>query len=556
MDNRRFLLAILLMVAVVVITNLLFPPVPRPPRDAAPDTAAVAADTAAAARPAPPPAPEAPPPAVVAADTIVIESPLYRYGFSTAGGALVSAELLQFESYTRDGPVQLVPPDWPALLSYGLRGPDLAVDLSQLRFQAEPSGGIRLEPGKPPQTLTLTHVDSAGGRIELRYTFEPSSYLVRVEGQVSGFATPPRTLLLELGPTLAVNEASAKEDYRNLAYVVNSTEDGIRSVQLDDVDARRVEDGPFHWVALKNKYFLIAALARSAEPSDLLGGLIAEPVRAEHAADLTATMPVTAGQTFGYDLYIGPQDYQLLAAVGRGLEDVNPYGWRVLQPLIQPLAHLVSWALVGLHEVLGIGYGWVLILFGVLMRIVLWPLNAKAMRSQLKTMELQPRFREIQEKYRNDPQKLQEAMARLVKEEGFNPFGGCLPLLIPFPILITLFFVFQGTIEFRGVSFLWLPDLSRPDPYYVLPVLLGASMFLLQKISQAGLPPNPQMKVMTWFMPIFMVVIFLPLASGLNLYYAASNFATIPQQVMLNRERRRRQAAMGGGAGARAGASP
>src|SRR5690606_23290538 len=146
--------------------------------------------------------------------------------------------------------------------------------------------------------------------------------------------------------------------------------------------------------------------------------------------------------------------------------------------------------------------------------------------------------------------------ARLVKEEGVNPFGGCLPLLIPFPIVITPFFVFQGTIEFRGVSFLWLPDLSRPDPYYVLPVLLGASMFLLQKVSQAGLPPNPQMKVMTWFMPIFMVVIFLPLASGLNLYYAASNFATIPQQVMLNRERRRRQAAMGGGAGARAGASP
>ena len=547
MDSRRFLLAILLMVAVVVITNLLFPPVAPPPRDVAPDTLAGAVDTATP--PAPRTAP-AEPPAVVSADTIFVESPLYRYGISTAGGALVSAELLQFESFTRDGPVQLVPPDAPALLSYALRGPDLAVDLSQLRFQAEPAGRIRLEPGDPPLTLTLTHVDSAAGRIELRYTFEPSSYLVRVEGQVSGFAAQPRTLLLELGPTLAINEASAGEDQRNLAYVVNSTADGIKSVRLDDVDERRVEDGPFYWIALKNKYFLIAALARSAEPSNLLGGLIAEPVPAEHAADLTATMPVTSGQTFGYDLYIGPQDYQVLAALGRDLEDVNPYGWRVLRPIIQPLAHLISWALVGMHEVLGIGYGWVLILFGVLMRIVLWPLNARAMRSQLKTMELQPRIKEIQEKYRDNPEQLQRAMLKLYKEEGFNPFGGCLPLLIPFPILITLFFVFQGTIEFRGVEFLWLPDLSRPDPYYILPLLLGASMFLLQKIGQAGLPPNPQMKMMNWFMPIFMVVIFFSLASGLNLYYAAMNFATIPQQVMLNRERRKRQAVTGGGGAA------
>src|SRR5690606_24401248 len=121
-------------------------------------------------------------------------------------------------------------------------------------------------------------------------------------------------------------------------------------------------------------------------------------------------------------------------------------------------------------------------------------LNAKAMRSQLKTMELQPRLREIQEKYRNNPEQLQKAMLQLYKEEGFNPFGGCLPLLIPWPLLITLFFVFQGTIEFRGVGFLWLPDLSRPDPYFILPLLLGVSMFVLQKIGQAGLPPNPQMR--------------------------------------------------------------
>src|SRR5690606_3425146 len=131
-------------------------------------------------------------------------------------------------------------------------------------------------------------------------------------------------------------------------------------------------------------------------------------------------------------------------------------------------------------DALRLGYGWVLILFGVLIRLLLWPLNAKAMRSQLKTMELQPRIKEIQTRYKNEPEKMQREMLRLYKEEGFNPMGGCLPMLLPFPILIALFFVFQSTIEFRGVSFLWLPDLSQPDPIYALPVLLGVSMFLLQ----------------------------------------------------------------------------
>src|SRR5690606_12535168 len=150
----------------------------------------------------------------------------------------------------------------------------------------------------------------------------------------------------------------------------DSSANGVRSVRLDDVDTQRVEEGPLLWVALKNKYFLAAVVAAGEAQGGPLGGLIAEPVPAAHAADLTATIPVSGGQAFRYGLYVGPQDYQILAQVGQGLGNVNPYGWRLLQPIIRPLAHLISWALVGMHEVLGLGYGWVLILFGVLMRVV------------------------------------------------------------------------------------------------------------------------------------------------------------------------------------------
>jgi YidC/Oxa1 family membrane protein insertase len=155
-------------------------------------------------------------------------------------------------------------------------------------------------------------------------------------------------------------------------------------------------------------------------------------------------------------------------------------------------------------------------------------------------------MKELQTRYKNEPEKLQKEMLRLYKEEGFNPMGGCLPMFLPFPVLITLFFVFQGTIEFRGVSFLWLPDLSRADPFYILPVLLGLSMFVTQWLNMRSMKDQPpQMKYMTYFMPIFLTILFLTFASGLNLYYAAMNVASIPQQVQIIKERQRVLAAKG-----------
>jgi YidC/Oxa1 family membrane protein insertase len=222
------------------------------------------------------------------------------------------------------------------------------------------------------------------------------------------------------------------------------------------------------------------------------------------------------------------------------MEEVNPYGWKFFRPIIRPFVSIITWILVFFHTQFSLGYGWVLVLFGVLMRVLLWPLNQKAMRAQLKNMAVQPMIQEMQTKYKDNPEKLQKEMMRLYKEEGFNPLAGCLPLLLPWPILIALFFVFQNTVELRGVSFGWLPDLSAPDPLYILPVFLGVSMFLMQWVSMRAVEQqNPQMKMMLWIMPIMMVFIFFKLASGLNLYYAVSNIATIPQQIWINNERKK-----------------
>jgi len=184
----------------------------------------------------------------------------------------------------------------------------------------------------------------------------------------------------------------------------------------------------------------------------------------------------------------------------------------------------------------------------VLVRLVTWPLNAKAMRAQMKNMAVQPqlqaRMKEIQAKYGKDPQRQQQEMMAMYREMGVNPFSmmsGCLPMMIPMPVLITLFFVFQGAIEFRGARFAYLPDLSLRDPYYLLPVLLVVSMFALQWISTklSGMEQNPQTKMMLYTMPLMMGFFFWFMPSGLNLYYVSSNIASLPQQLMIANERRR-----------------
>ena len=164
------------------------------------------------------------------------------------------------------------------------------------------------------------------------------------------------------------------------------------------------------------------------------------------------------------------------------------------------------------------------------------------MRASLKMQAVQPELQAAQQKYKNDPPKLQAEMMRIYKAHDMSPFStlsGCLPAIIPMPVLFALFFVFRNTIEFRGVPFLWLPDISLHDPYYILPLLMGVSMFVLSWIGMRGAPPNPQAKMMMYMFPVIMTVSLWKFASGLNLYYTVQNLAALPQQWLIARERQK-----------------
>jgi len=238
-------------------------------------------------------------------------------------------------------------------------------------------------------------------------------------------------------------------------------------------------------------------------------------------------------------MYAGPQSWKRLHDLGREFETANPYGgW--LQGIVQPFSTIVMRTLLWMRKTSGLSYGWVLVIFGVTVRLLMWPLNQGAMRTSLKMQRIQPELTEVQRKYKSDPQKQQAEIMRVYKEHGMSPLSslsGCLPMLIPMPIFFAIFFVFQNTIEFRGVPFLWLHDISLHDPYYILPVVMGASMLLISWIGMRNAPPNPQAKMMMYMMPAVFILLLYNTAAGLSIYYLTQNIASLPQQWLISNER-------------------
>jgi YidC/Oxa1 family membrane protein insertase len=417
-----------------------------------------------------------------------------------------------------------------------LRLGERTFDLGARSFEVEPADGLRLNEGGGSRTLTFRYRDPAGLIFQTAYTFDPSSYDILARTEVIG---PDVDLLVTgMGSGLGYNERSRSEESTVMGYVWNHVRDGVDDERLTRVDDERIQEGPHRWAALKSKYFIFALIPGREGGEQYLGGVIARPAEGDDQAAITVTQSLDASGVLDYRVYLGPQEREVLMAFENDLEEANPYGYRWMRPIVRPVVSVALSILNFLHDVLNVGYGWVLIIFGVMMRVLLFPLNQKAMRAQMRNMAVQPLLKEIQTKYKDQPEKLQKEMMKLYKDHGFNPVAGCLPMLLPFPVLITLFFVFRNTIQLRGESFLWLPNLAAADPLYILPVLLGLSMFLMQFITVRSMPePNPQMKMMMWIMPIMMAAIFFRFASGLNLYYATANLATIPQQILIAKER-------------------
>jgi YidC/Oxa1 family membrane protein insertase len=545
--DKRFFLALVLTAIVIVATPLLFPGGSRRPvrpvaldsiqRGALPDSGVSRAAPGIQAVPST----QAPSNSSVSApisasvETTTVRTKRSTYAFTSRGAVPISVVL---DSYPSRRPlaagrkVELLRPR--AVLAryrFALGRDTVALDTVPMRIAQRDTAGA--------PSLVYTG-DVAGHAIRIGYDFVPDSFLVHVTGSVAN-APAGSALLVDLPRTLTSNEPDTLEDMGHLAVSYRRRSE-VKSVGFSKLDTAevRAEAGPLDWVATRNKYFLVAYRAAPKQPFSALqmrGLPRKEKVAAEASA--TVSQPLTAQGNAAFDVYAGPQDFERLQRLGSDLDQVNPYGgW--LQGVVQPFATIVMKALLWMKRTTQLNYGWVLVLFGVLIRLALWPLNQGAMRTSMKMQRLQPELQAIQKKYSDDPKRQQEAIMKVYKDHGMSPLSplmGCLPMLLPMPILFALYFVFQNTIEFRGVSFLWLPDISLKDPFYITPLLMGVSMFVMSWIGMKGAPPNPQAKMMTYMMPVMLTVLFLNFASGLNLYYAVQNIAALPQQWLLARER-------------------
>lgn len=547
--EKRFFLALLLTGAVLVLTPLLFPTRPPPA-----NSSAVAPSNTNGAMPTPDSTTTADRPGAAAIrdatgprsavtetlrwDTTRVQAAQATYAFVSPGAVPVSVELGAHRSLAPGAagtPVVLNDRQEP-LLHYRILTAGDTVSLSRAGFHAgriggDSSAGVRFESvGDIPPTT-----------IEYRAT---APYLTHVQFQTR--VTGRAYLLVDLPTGLASQEADTLDDIRHLAFAVKAVGRNAHGITFASLDPgeRKLVAGPISWVVTKSKYFVVGLLSASDSTPfaevQVTGGQRTGKF-ATHANGVVV-IPLMDGAA-EFELYTGPQSWERMRAIGREFETANPYGG-FLQPIVQPFATIVMRLMLWMKRVVKLDYGWVLVIFGLSIRLLLWPLNQSAMRSSIRMQRVQPEIAAVQERYKNDKEKLQQEIMRVYQEHGMSPFSalsGCLPALIPMPVFFALFFVFQNTIEFRGVPFLWLADISLHDPLYILPIMTGASMFLLSWIGMRNMPKNPQSTMMLYLMPGMFTMFLLNTASGLSIYYLVQQIAAIPQQWMIANERRKAQ---------------
>ena len=482
--------------------------------------------------------------------------------FSTRGATPVSFRLTDYRRAGTAAPVELVQDTTAGALALTLalaRG--RAVDSRALYFQAATSGGAfdgdTLRVTDAPATLVFD-APAGSGVLRMAYTFAPDDYLVGLE-----VSAPGSDVLVESGGyelswngAIPLAEANPEDEVVSGGAYVSWGGDTDRLPLTEAGTPEPVRaTGTVDWVAVKTKYFIAAILpgngegnAPETEGAELEGTRSGEPGRSDFGERFTARLALErpdAGGADAFRLYLGPMELRRLGPLG--LYDTVEFGFG--QAVTRPIARYVVAPTLAFLRTFIPSYGLVVIVFALLVKIVLWPLTASTYKNAARMRELQPQMEAVKEKYGDNPQKQQEEMMRVYKEAGVNPLGGCLPMLLQYPLLIALWQFFQSTLVLRQHGFLWAEDLSAPDVILQLPfaiplygdfvagftLLMGLSMLVQMKLTTQPTGNAAQMKMMMYMMPAVFFLFFNRLPSGLSLYYLAFNVFSIGQQQWVNR---------------------
>ena len=530
------------------------PPAPAASRDEpapaakgeAPTPAAIPADASVPqpSRPPAAPAAEAPASAMPApAQKVRIETDRIRADIDLAGAVVSRAELLQ----------QRVAPDWTAsgflsLVTGKKQDPDANVvllDVSPNRVYVAQSGLIgspdlpthrtpfakvdgptRLEPGQDKLEVRFV-AESGNVRLTKTYTFHRDRYAIDVRHDIENIGQAPLkpSVYLQL-----MRDGNKPEGESGMYYTFTGpavyTESGkFQKLDFSDIEKKKasfVASADNGWIAMIQHYFVAAWVPPEGAPRENYARAVDKNL---YTIGTIAPLPsIEPGATASLvsTLFVGPQDQRALETIAPGLELVVDYGW--LTFIAKPL----FWLLQFLHGLVG-NWGWAIVLLTVLIKAAFYPLSAASYKSMAKMKEVTPRLMKLREQYGDDKQKLNTAMMELYKTEKINPLGGCLPILVQIPVFIALYWVLLASVEMRNQPWLlWVQDLATPDPWFILPLVMMATMWIQFKLNPT--PPDPiQAKVMA-AMPFIFGIMFFMFPAGLVLYWLVNNVLSIAQQ--------------------------
>lgn len=381
-------------------------------------------------------------------------------------------------------------------------------------------------------TVDLTLATETGVQITKRFTFQQGQYDVAVEYLVNNTSAEPFDAVLfgqiKRDGTADPSQQTSMGMQSYLGAVFSTSENNYQKVDFGDMDEERFKaTSPDGWVAMVQHYFLSAWIpAPGAEYT-----YQSRKINGQYLVGfLSPSFTVAPGQeqTVSATFYAGPKDVDQLEQIAPNLELTIDYGW--LWWIASPLYMLLKW----IHSVVG-NWGLSIIGITILVKAALFHLNAKAFKSMAKMRKFAPEMTRLKELYGDDRQKMSQEMMKLYQKEKINPLGGCLPILVQMPVFIALYWVLMESVELRHAPFFgYIQDLSQMDPYFILPILMGATMFIQQMLNPT--PPDPMQAKMMKMLPIIFTFFFLWFPAGLVLYWLVNNMLSIAQQWVINKQ--------------------
>lgn len=419
----------------------------------------------------------------------------------------------------------------PYLAQSGLVGKDLPTHRSA--FQLNP-GTYRLTGGAARLEVPLVWDDpTTGVRVEKTYIFKRGSYEISVRTRVINGSSQP----IDLTPYYQFTRYDGAprgssfflHTYTGPAFYTDARKFqkvAFKDIQDGKTDFDKTADNG--WVSMVQHHFVAAWLPEGSVKREYYTRALGDGQYAAGVILAEGTLAPGQQKTFTVPLYAGPQIQTALEKAAPGFDLVRDYGW------LKPLAYPIFWALERIERLVG-NWGWAIIILTILLKLALYPLSAAGYKSMARMKKLTPRLQQLKESFGDDRAKLHQAMAEMYKTEKINPLGGCLPILVQIPVFIALYWVLLAAVEMRGAPWLgWITDLTVPDPWFILPIIMGVTSILQVKLNPQPMDPM-QAKIMM-IMPVAFTVMFVFFPAGLVLYWVTNNILSIAQQWAINKQ--------------------